>query len=256
MGKLHGSQPRSKPGSLSSSASPGSEAYFGPTVDFTRGGYSEDRRRQSGRRSPVGGIGGPKRVQNTTRLGGSLRRHGGGSSRGPRIAGGISAVARSNQRDGSRRVHGGDRAFKRSDSAPQRARRSRFGGHQKVRREHSAYRPFQCKLRGPGGAGRGRALRLGYKRGSLGGGVGDPCRLVIALDAARGAEPEASEHSARAGAHRRAHSGNAHAGFFLRPAHGQSDQSQPGRGLCRDRGWVGGNAGIRRDSWESLSNGL
>src|SRR6266581_9350714 len=101
MGKLHGAQPRSKPGSRSSGASPRSAAYFGPSVYFTRTGCSGDGRRQSGRRAPAGGISGPKRVQNTTRLGGSVWRHGGGSPRGTRVAGGISAIARSNQRDGS-----------------------------------------------------------------------------------------------------------------------------------------------------------
>src|SRR5437867_6134011 len=102
MGKRHRAQRRSKPEARSSGASPRSAACFGPAVDFTRTGCGGDRRRQSGRRAPAGGIGGPRRnrFQNTTRFGGSLWRHGGGSSRGTRGAGGISAIARSNQRDG------------------------------------------------------------------------------------------------------------------------------------------------------------
>src|SRR3989442_11715919 len=100
MGKLHRAPSRSNPGSRSPVVSPRNAAFFGPTVDFTRTGCSGDGRRQSGRRAPAGGIGAPKRIQNSARPGGSLRRYGGGSSRGSRVAGGISAVARSNQRDG------------------------------------------------------------------------------------------------------------------------------------------------------------
>src|SRR5437867_11021654 len=96
MGKLHRARPGSKPGSPSPGTSPRSAACFGPAVDFTRPGCSGDGRRLSGRRAPVGGIGEPRRVQNTTGVGGSLRRNGRGSSRGARVAGGISAVARSN----------------------------------------------------------------------------------------------------------------------------------------------------------------